>query len=105
MKKLMFAASLLALTAFGAVDASAQFAGPRGPRWEGGHGAPPQGSWHFARSHDYCLEKARRLHDFEARAGRRGFDRRDERIVAELRADLRQSCGGGRWHPDRGWYH
>ena len=101
-------ASVLALTALTAFDASAQRRdeGPRrGPehRWEGGYIAPPPGAWRFARPYDYCVEKARRLHDFEARHGVR--DRRDFRIMEEMRADLRASCGGGRWHPDRGWHH
>ena len=99
MKRLLLAASVLAMCALGAVDASAQ---RPGPRWEGGHATPPPGAWTYSRSHDWCLDKARRLHDFEARAR---YDRRDVRIVEALRADLRQSCGGGRWNPDRGWYH
>ena len=80
----------------------------RGPkvRWEGGHGTPPQGAWQHARSHDWCLDKARRLHDFERLAASDGRVSKDERrIIENLRYDLQRSCGGGRWHPDRGWYY
>ena len=105
MKKLMFAASVLALCAVGAVDASAQRR-EGGARWEGGHGAPPPGAWRFARPHSYCVDKARQLHEFERRAASDGrVDRRERRIDVELRAELDRDCGGGRWNPDRGWYH
>ena len=75
-------------------------------RWEGGHGAPPAGAWRHARSHDWCLDKARRLHDYERRAAGDGHLSRGERVtIAALRADLDRSCGRGRWNPDRGWYY
>jgi hypothetical protein len=66
---------------------------------------PPPGVWHYSRPHNWCLEKARRLHDFERRAASDGrISRRERRIADELRHDLRVSCGGGRWNPARGWY-
>ena len=75
-------------------------------RWQGGHGAPPAGAWRHARSHDWCLDKARRLHDYERRAAGDGHLSRGERVtIAALRADLDRSCGRGRWHPDRGWFY
>ena len=109
MNKLILAATVLAVGSLAAFDASAQRyerEGPRRgpePRWEGGHGLPPAGVWRHARPYDYCVAKARRLNDFELRHGVR--DRRDALIMDELRADLRASCGGGRWHHDRGWYY
>ena len=113
MNKLILAGCVLAFGALSAGTASAQrFDGPRppvrdaGPRWEGGHGAPPPGAWRYSQSYGWCTEKARRLHDFEFRMTRDGRVSRDERRIAEnLRADLSRSCGGGRWHPDRGWHY
>ena len=61
--------------------------------------------WEYKQSYDWCEAKARRLHEFEHRAARDGHISRDERhVIQELERDLAASCGGGRWHPDRGWH-
>ena len=61
--------------------------------------------WEHKQSYDWCEAKARRLHDFERRSARDGVITRDERhIIHELERDLTASCGGGRWHPERGWH-
>lgn len=68
-----------------------------------GFGAPP--GWRHRRPYDWCQAKAQRLHEFEFRAQADGRVSRDEaRIARSLQADLASSCGGGRWHPQRGWY-
>ena len=91
MKKLILASALLAL---GAVEASAQW------------GAPPPGAWRHSQPYNWCAEKAHRLHEFEFRMTRDGRISRDEARIAEsLRFDLQRHCGGGRWHPDRGWHY
>ena len=108
MKKLILAAALLAL---GATQVSAQYGGPPpGPPGPPGRYAPQpphrEPDWRHAQSRGWCEEKARRLHDFESRMTRDGRVSRDERRIAEnLREDLRHSCGGGRWHPNRGWHY
>ena len=113
MNKLIMAAALIAL---GASQAAAQFGGPLPPGPPGPpgrYGAPPpppppsnRGEWRHAQPRNWCEEKARRLHDFEFRMTRDGRVSRDERRIADgLRDDLRRSCGGGRWHPDRGWHY
>lgn len=68
------------------------------------YGGPPD--WRHARSYNWCQGKAARLYDFERRMQMDGRVSRDEaRIANSLRADLQASCGGGRWAPNRGWYH
>lgn len=70
----------------------------------GPYGAPP--AWRHRRPYDWCQAKAARLHEFEFRMQQDGRVSRDEaRIASSLRADLAASCGGGRWHPQRGWYY
>ena len=62
--------------------------------------------WEHKQSYDWCEDKARNLHRYENRSARDGVITRDERRHIEiLRADLRRSCGGGRWHPSRGWHY
>lgn len=69
-----------------------------------GYGPPP--GWRHRRSYGWCREKAERLYAFEQRARGDGFiTPRERRITEMLRADLRNSCGGGRWAPGRGWYY
>ena len=79
--------SLLALTAalvsLGAVTAQA---GPY-DRWERDRFP------YEARHHAVCQAKAHRLFELERRAD----DRRDFRVVEQLRHDLRETCGGFRW--------
>ena len=61
--------------------------------------------WEHPRPYHWCREKARRLHDYEYRASCDGRLSTNEKItLGLLRADLDQSCGGGRWHPRRGWH-
>ena len=82
-------------------------AGPRGPVYvpQPSYGPPP-GSWRHRRPYDWCQVKAQRLHEFEYRMQMDGRVSRDEaRIARSLRADLANSCGGGRWNPNRGWYY
>ncbi len=68
------------------------------------YGAPP--AWRHRRPYDWCQAKAARLHEFEYRMQLDGRVSRDEaRIASSLRADLASSCGGGRWHPQRGWHY
>lgn len=68
------------------------------------YGPPP--GWRHRRAYDWCQAKAARLHEFEFRAQQDGRVSRDEmRISRSLRADLANSCGGGRWAPNRGWYY
>lgn len=67
---------------------------------------PPRREWRHARPYGWCQAKAARLYDFERRMQMDGRVSRDEaRIASSLRADLQASCGGGRWHPNRGWYY
>ena len=88
MKSLVLAASILA------VSATASFAQGYAP-W--GPGRFPYAERH----HNICQEKAQRLHMFERRAASDGrIDRREQRIIAELRYDLNRTCGGFR---HRGW--
>lgn len=109
MRTLLLVAAWLGLLA---TEASAQYWGgppppPPRPYYAPGPGpgyGPPPG-WRYRRDYGWCEERARRLHAFEFRSQRDGFVSRDEaRIAASLRADLQASCGGGRWHPNRGWY-
>ena len=112
MKKLVLAVAALGLFS---AEASAQYydrppPGYRPPPPEFRGPPPPPyaapGGWRHARPYAWCQEKARRLHDFEYRSQMDGRVSRDEmRIANALRADLRASCGGGRWHPQRGWYY
>ena len=68
--------------------------------------AEPHGRWEYRQSRDWCEGKARRLHDYEHRAARDGVIAREERnTIRALQDDLRDSCGGGRWAPDRGWHN
>ena len=68
------------------------------------YGPPP--GWRHRRPYDWCQAKAARLYEFEWRMQQDGRVSRDEaRIARSLRADLAASCGGGRWHPQRGWYY
>lgn len=75
------------------------------------HDAEAQGyyggrSWDHPRPYGWCRDKARRLHEYEYRASRDGRLSTNEKItIGLLRADLDNSCGGGRWHPKRGWYY
>jgi hypothetical protein len=86
MKNILIAAGLLAVSA---TAASAQFA-PR-PYVPGQHS-------YERRHHRVCEDKAIRLHQFERRAGADGrIDRREARIMEELRRDLRITCGGHRY--------
>ena len=69
-----------------------------------GYGAPPQ--WRHRRAYDWCQQKAQRLHHFEYTMQTDGRVSRDEvRIANSLRADLANSCGSGRWAPNRGWHY
>lgn len=62
--------------------------------------------WKHSRPYHWCRDKARRLHEYEYRASRDGRLSTNERItISLLRADLDNSCGGGRWHPRRGWHY
>ena len=117
MKRLLISAALLALFAG---EAAAQFWGPppppppyRGPPPPpyGGpppppyYGGPPP-AWRHPRPYEWCAAKARHLHEFEYRMRLDGRISRGELQIADaLRADLANSCGGGRWHPDRGWHY
>ena len=70
-----------------------------------GYGPPP-GQWRHRRPYDWCQVKAQRLQEFEYRMQMDGRVSRDEvRIAQSLRADLANSCGGGRWEPNRGWHY
>jgi hypothetical protein len=90
MSKLLLAAAALGLFA---VEALAQ---PYGP--------PP--GWRWRQPYSWCQAKAARLYEFEYRMQQDGRVSRDEaRIAQSLRADLAANCGGGRWHPQRGWYY
>ncbi len=127
MKKLLFAAAALGLTA---TSAAAQYGPPgypdyrrppppysdyrrppppvyREPRYVGPPvvvGQPP--SWRHGRAYNWCQARAQRLHEFEFRMQQDGRVSRDEaRIARSLRADLAANCGGGRWNPNRGWYY
>jgi hypothetical protein len=113
MKKTLLAAAMLGLFS---ADASAQYYDRpppgyrppppvyRAPPPPPAHGGP--GDWRHARPYNWCQAKARRLHEFEMRSQLDGRVSRDEmRIAASLRADLQASCGGGRWHPQRGWFY
>lgn len=69
------------------------------------YAGPPPG-WRHRRSYSWCQVKAQRLYEFEYRMQQDGRVSRDEaRIAQALRADLANSCGGGRWAPSRGWYY
>jgi hypothetical protein len=62
--------------------------------------------WEHPRPYGWCREKARRLHEYEYRASRDGRLSTNEKItIGLLRSDLQNSCGGGRWHPRRGWHY
>ncbi len=68
------------------------------------YGPPP--NWRHRRPYNWCRAKAERLHQFEYQMQLDGRISRDElRIARSLRADLANSCGGGRWNPNRGWYY
>ena len=87
MKSLLMAAGLIAagLTSGGFVAATAT-------------SALAQPYPYATRNHDFCQDKARRLHDFERRAASDGrIDRREQRTIEALRRDLRRTCGGFRW--------
>ncbi len=96
MKKTLIGACIVGLAAgLFATEVSAQ----------PGYDRPPPG-WRYKQPYNWCREKARRLYDFEWRMQQDGRISRDEaRIAAGLRSDLAASCGGGRWHPKRGWYN
>lgn len=112
MKKLLLAAAALGLMAS---EAGAQYGPPPGyrpppppPAYRPGPPVAPgyAGEWRHRRPYNWCQAKARRLHEFEYRSQMDGRVSRDEmRIANALRADLRAQCGGGRWHPQRGWYY
>lgn len=62
--------------------------------------------WEHPRPYGWCRDKARRLHEYEYRASRDGRLSTNEKItIGLLRSDLQNSCGGGRWHPRRGWHY
>jgi hypothetical protein len=64
-----------------------------------------RGKWEHSQPYSWCEEKARRLHGYEHRSARDGVITREERhTIRALQDDLARSCGGGRWHPDRGWH-
>lgn len=93
MKSLILAAGLLA------VGATATVAQP----YYGGQGRGGFAPWNRSvhpyeqRHHNVCQEKAHRLHDFERRAASDGrLDRRERRIIEDLRIDLGRTCGGFR---------
>lgn len=114
MKKLLLVALAIGLFAS---EVSAQGYGwgpppPPPPRpYYGGPGygpppGPPRDEWRHRRPRNWCEEKARRLHRFEYEMTTDGRVSRDEqRIANSLRADLANSCGGGRWAPERGWHY
>lgn len=87
MKKFVIAAGLI-----GAFAASAAQAQPV-PAWE-------KGRFPYARErHNVCVDKARRLHDFERRASADGRLSRSERsTMAVLQRDLDRTCGRFRWN-------
>ena len=69
-----------------------------------GYGPPP--NWRHRRPYGWCRAKAERLHQFEYQMQLDGRISRDEmKIARSLRADLANSCGNGRWNPNRGWYN
>lgn len=114
MRKYLIGAGVIALlTGVSAGQAAAQpgYYGDRPPpRYDRGppprrdFGPPP--GWRHRQAYSWCQQKARRLYDFEYRMQLDGRVSRDERrIAASLEADLAASCGGGRWHPNRGWYY
>jgi len=108
MKRLLIMVGLMAL---GAAEANAQFWGwgappppPPSPYWGAPPGPPP--GWRYRTAFSYCEQKARQLHEFEWRTTQDGRVTKDERRwINALRSELAAKCGGGRWHPDRGWYH
>jgi hypothetical protein len=49
------------------------------------------------RHHGFCIEKSKRLHDYERRSARDGFISPRERMtIRALEADLARTCGGHR---------
>ena len=122
MKKLILAAAALGLMATGAAAQSGpppyqppyqDYRRPppppvyREPRYVGPPVvARPERGWRHTQPYNWCQARAQRLHEFEYRMQLDGRVSRDEeRIARSLRADLRASCGGGRWAPNRGWYY
>lgn len=83
MKALLIAAGLLAV---GATTASAY------EGWNKDHHP------YERRHHSVCMDKAERLHRYEARSARDGHLSRDElRTIEALKRDLGHTCGGWRW--------
>lgn len=65
-----------------------------------------EGRWGHPRPYYECRDKARKLRDYEDRSLRDGrFSTNEKIMMGILRADLDKSCGGGRWHPRRGWHY
>jgi hypothetical protein len=91
MKKLLIAASLLAV---GATSAVAQFGPGPGPRPEWRRDAFP----YEQRRHSICQEKAWRLHSYERRAAADGrLSWNERRNLSALQNDLDRTCGRFRW--------
>ncbi len=98
-RALVFCGALLATTLGGLIAPSAEAQGYRERYYEGRR-------WEHPRPYGWCREKAQRLHEYEYRASRDGRLSTNEKItIGLLRSDLQNSCGGGRWHPRRGWHY